>query len=144
MARSALTRRRRSAAFEPVAVALTCTVVVPTTRCLPSCSCVSANSSVDDSPTEEPGGPRISDPDAVATVLDWRAKLAAELVRSDVVMVEPVGHPLATAKPSRALRRLTSPPPRASRHPCFESAPPGVDAVVAASRVISSRIVIET
>jgi len=91
MARSALTRRRRSAAFEPVAVALTCTVVVPTTRCLPSCSCVSANSSVDDSPTEEPGGPRISDPDAVATVLDWRAKLAAELVRSDVVMVEPGG-----------------------------------------------------
>ena len=132
-----------SAAVAPVAVALVCTVVV---RCDPQSGVVFVRIGKllgGRQSHGRPDAPRISHADAVATILDGRTKPAAELVRGDIIVIEPGGVIPCDGRVIEGVAMVDESAVTGESAPVLRECAPGRDAVIASSRVISSRIVIE-
>jgi len=87
-----------------------------------------------------PPTPRV---DAVAVLLDGRTKPASELIRGDLVVIEPGGVIPCDGKVIEGAAMVDESAITGESAPVLRESATGRDAVVAGSRVISSRIVIE-
>jgi K+-transporting ATPase ATPase B chain len=91
----------------------------------------------------QPDLPRIPHVDAVATLSDGRTKPAGELIRGDLVVIEPGGVIPCDGKLIDGVAMVDESAITGESAPVLRDCATGRDAVVAGSRVISSRIVIE-
>ena len=90
-----------------------------------------------------PDLPRIPHVDAVATLLDGRTKPASELIRGDLVVIEAGGVIPCDGKLIEGVAMVDESAITGESAPVLRECATDRDAVVAGSRVISSRIVIE-
>ena len=90
-----------------------------------------------------PDGPRVEHVDAIATLLDGRTKPAAELIRGDLVVIEPSGLIPCDGKVIEGAAMVDESAITGESAPVLRESASGRDAVVAGSRVVSNRIVVE-
>jgi potassium-transporting ATPase ATP-binding subunit len=90
-----------------------------------------------------PDTPRVAHVDAIATLLDGRTKPAAELIRGDLVVIEPSCVIPCDGKVIEGAAMVDESAITGESAPVLRESASGRDAVLAGSRVVSNRIVVE-